>query len=170
MTEMRSEPVVIREMSAGDWPLVAAIYEEGIATKYATFETATPSWEEWDSRHLKTCRLVSVDAGRVVAWAALSSVSQRCIYSGVAEVSIYVSAGARGRGIGRRLVERLVLASEREGIWTLQAGIFPENSSSIKLHLRCGFRIVGTRERLGRMDERWWDVLLLERRSTTVGV
>ena len=167
---MHGEHVLIREMSAEDWPQVRAIYEEGIATRDATFEKTSPTRESWDAAHLQNCRLVSVDAGRVVGWAALSPVSDRCVYAGVAEVSIYVSSGERGRGIGRQLLERLVLASEREGLWTLQAGIFPENTASIRTHQRCGFRIVGKRERLGRMDDRWRDVLLLERRSTVVGI
>lgn len=160
----------IREMNDGDWPAVRRIYEEGIATGEATIEERAPSWETWDSGHLRRCRLVAIDDGQVVAWAALSPVSDRCAYDGVAEVSIYVSESGRGRGIGRRLLEQLVLDSERAGFWTLQAGIFPENQASVILHQRCGFRLVGRRERLGKLAGRWRDVLLLERRSPTVGI
>jgi L-amino acid N-acyltransferase YncA len=157
-------------MTPEDWPVVREIYEEGIATGDATFERAAPAWEDWDAGHMKACRLVALDAGRVVGWAALSFVSERCVYAGVAEVSVYVSAASRGQGIGRHLLESLVAASEREGLWTLQAGIFPENAGSIAIHRRCGFRIVGTREKLGRMNLHWRDVLLLERRSAVVGI
>jgi L-amino acid N-acyltransferase YncA len=157
-------------MTPEDWPVVREIYEEGIASGDATFERAAPAWEDWDAGHMKACRLVALDAGRVVGWAALSFVSERCVYAGVAEVSVYVSAASRGQGIGRHLLESLVAASEREGLWTLQAGIFPENAGSIAIHRRCGFRIVGTREKLGRMNLHWRDVLLLERRSAVVGI
>ena len=167
---MNDGKAVIREMAPDDWPVVRAIYEEGIATGDATFEDSAPAWASWDAGHLKTCRLVAVNAGTVVAWAALSPVSQRCVYGGVAEVSVYVCAPVRGRGIGRQLLEKLVIESERAGIWMLQAGIFPENRPSVAIHLRCGFRIVGTRERLGQMNRRWRDVLLLERRSAVVGI
>ncbi len=166
---MNDGNVSIREMTPEDWPLVQAIYEEGIATGDATFEEISPEWTKWDAGHLKTCRLVAVATGTVVGWAALSPVSQRCVYAGVAEVSVYVSSSARNQGIGRRLLEMLVVSSEREGLWTLQAGIFPENAPSIAVHRQCGFRIVGTRERIGRTNSRWRDVLLLERRSTVVG-
>jgi len=149
---------------------VRSIYEEGIATGHATFETMAPAWEVWDAGHLKSCRLVAVDQGRTVGWAALSPVSGRCVYAGVAEVSVYVAAAERGRGIGQRLLAELVDASEREGLWTLQAGIFPENQASLVIHERCGFRVVGRRQKLGRLGARWRDVLLLERRSTTVGI
>ena len=169
--------MTIRAMTPADWPAVRAIYEEGIATGNATFQSAAPAWEAWDAGHRGECRLVAVDAGHVAVdaghvagWAALSGVSSRCVYAGVAEVSVYIAASARGRGIGRRLLEELVLESEREGFWTLQAGIFPENEASVALHRRCGFRVVGLRERLGQMNGRWRDVLLLERRSAAVGV
>jgi len=160
---------LIRAMEANDWPHVRAIYEEGIRTGHATFQTEAPPWESWDAGHLKSARVVSVTEGEVDGWAALSPVSDRCAYSGVAEVSVYVAAARRGRGAGRELLEALVRASEANGIWTLQAGIFPENAASIRLHEHCGFRVVGRRERLGRLAGVWRDVMLLERRSAVRG-
>jgi L-amino acid N-acyltransferase YncA/predicted DNA-binding transcriptional regulator YafY len=160
----------VRAMTAGDAPAVLAIYAEGIATGHATFESQAPAWEAWDAAHLRECRLVAVDAGGVVGWAALSPISDRCAYEGVAEVSVYVAAAARGRGIGGLLLRELVLDSERAGFWTLQAGIFPENEPSLALHRRSGFRLVGRREKLGQMSGRWRDVLLVERRSPSVGI
>jgi L-amino acid N-acyltransferase YncA len=158
----------LRDLRPGDWPEVASIFEAGIRTGNATFETESPSWEEWDASHLPSHRLVAVESGRVVGWAALSPVSERCCYSGVAENSIYIAPEAQGRGIGRRLLERLVADAERAGIWTIQTGIFPENVASVQLHMRCGFRIVGVRERLGKLHGVWRDVLFLERRSEEV--
>jgi phosphinothricin acetyltransferase len=161
---------VIDDMTAGDWEAVRAIYLEGIATGVATFETDAPLWEKWDAGHLRQPRLVARNAaGALLGWAALSRVSDRCVYGGVAEVSVYVGEGGRGRGMGRALLAALVEASERSGIWTLQAGVFPENEASIKLHLRCGFREVGRRERIGELHGVWRDTLLLERRSANVG-
>lgn len=162
--------VEIDVMTAQDWPAVSAIYGEGIATGNATFEKSVPDWERWNSNHLAPCRLVARSGGEVLGWAALTPVSGRCVYAGVAEISVYVAERARGRQIGTQLLRALVEASEREGLWTLQAGIFPENVASVELHKRCGFAIVGTREKLGKMDGRWRDVVLLERRSKTVGV
>jgi L-amino acid N-acyltransferase YncA len=159
----------IRDLRADDWPAVRAVYEEGLATGQATFETAAPSWEAWDRSHLPRGRWVGVESGDVLGWAALSSVSDRCAYGGVAEVSVYVAARARGRGVGRALLEHLVQESEALGLWTLQAGIFPENVASVRLHERAGFRPVGLRERLGRLNGVWRDVLLLERRSARTG-
>ena len=161
----------IDTMRDDDWEQVRAIYLEGIATGQATFETDAPSWERWNEKHLRECRLVArrSDVG-VAGWAALSPVSDRCVYAGVAEVSVYVADAGRGRGMGRALLEALIEASEKCGIWTLQAGVFPENTASTRLHLRCGFREVGRRERLGRMNGAWRDVMLLERRSKSVGV
>lgn len=156
--------VLIRSLAAEDWSSVRQIYEEGIATGHATFERSAPSWEEWDRGHLPEHRFVATIDDAVVGWAVLSPVSERCVYTGVAEVSVYVAAAARGRGVGVGLLKRLVDSSEAGGIWTLQAGIFPENTGSLTLHRRCGFRIVGTRERLGRLNSVWRDVLLLERR------
>ena len=150
------------------WVAVREIYGEGIATGNATFETELPDWEKWDGGHRKECRLVAVD-NTVLGWAALSSVSARHIYRGVAEVSVYVAAAARGRGVGKALLEALVEQSESHGIWTLQAGVFPENSASIALHKSCGFREVGVRQRIGALNGVWRDVQLLERRSPNVG-
>lgn len=157
-------------MTAGSWSEVARIYEAGIATKNATFETKVPAWYSWDKAHRKDCRMVAKIKDKTVGWAALSDVSDRCVYSGVAEVSIYVDSEFRGMGIGDRLMDALIKESELNGIWTLQAGIFPENTGSIRLHLNNGFATVGTRKRLGRLGNEWRDVLLLERRSNIVGV
>jgi L-amino acid N-acyltransferase YncA len=159
----------IVEMTADDWPQVRAIYLEGIATGNATFETSAPEWEAWDAGHLASCRLVARGDGKVIGWAALSRVSGRCVYAGVAEVSVYVSERERGRGAGKALLGALIASSEENGIWTLQAGIFPENAASVTMHQRAGFRIVGRRERLGAMNGVWRDVLLLERRSKVTG-
>jgi len=155
----------IVSMTEQDWEAVRKIYLQGIATHNATFETSTPTWPEWDERHLSVCRLVARSAAKVLGWAALSRVSSRLVYQGVAEVSIYVAEEARGQGTGSKLLRTLVEASEQKGIWTLQAGIFPENVASIRLHQRSGFRIVGIRERLGCMEGTWRDVVLMERRS-----
>ena len=140
------------------------IFEEGVATRRATFETEAPSWEDWDGAHLPL-RLVAEDGGEVVGWAALVPYSARECYRGVAESSVYVAERARARGVGRSLMERLVLDAEDAGFWTLQAGVFPENQESLALHRRVGFRVVGVRERIGRLDGKWKDVVLLERRS-----
>jgi L-amino acid N-acyltransferase YncA len=155
-------------MTAEDWPAVAEIYEQGIEDGDATFETAVPSWDEWDTSHLPEQRIVARSGSDVAGWAALAPVSDRCAYRGVAWDSVYVRRAARGRGIGRLLLGRLVAEADAAGIWTLQAGIFPENAASIRLHQRCAFRIVGVRERLGRQDGTWRDVVLLERRSPVV--
>ena len=163
--------VAIAPMTPADWSDVRRIYAEGIATGHATFETDPPPWESWDAAHRKDCRFVARDADGtpVVGWAALSRVSDRCAYGGVAEVSVYVADAARGRGVGRALLAELVKASEEAGLWTLQAGIFPENAASLAIHHGCGFRTVGIRERLGKMRGTWRDVALLERRSPRVG-
>jgi len=163
------EGIVIEPMAPGDWDTVRAIYQEGIATGHATFEHAVPDWGRWDAGHLPICRLVARANSKVLGWAALSPVSSRPVYAGVAEVSVYVAEQARGRGIGFQLLSALVEASEEQGIWTLQAGIFPENKASIELHKRCGFRIVGTREKIGRMNGRWRDTVMMERRSSAIG-
>ena len=151
-----------------DWPAVRAIYEAGIATGNATFETAAPDWPAWDAAHLADHRLVARDGGRVLGWAALAPVSDRCCYAGVAEDSVYVTPDAQGQGVGRQLLAAVVASAERAGIWTVQTGIFPENQASVRLHQACGFRVVGVRERLGQLHGRWRDVLLLERRSPTI--
>jgi phosphinothricin acetyltransferase len=164
------------------WPAVREIYREGIATGDATFETELPDWEKWDAGHRKDCRLVAfapfeedselvvpLEKLTVLGWAALSPVSARRVYAGVAEVSVYVAVAARGRGAGKTLLQALVQESEVNGIWTLQAGIFPENIASIAIHESCGFQKVGVRRRLGRLRDTWRDVLLLERRSAVVG-
>jgi L-amino acid N-acyltransferase YncA len=144
------------------------IYAAGVATRNATFETDVPSWEEWDARHLARPRLVAVEAGAVVGWAALSPVSARPCYAGVAEDSVYVALGRQGRGVGRALLEKLVARSETEGLWTLQTSIFPENRASVALHQTCGFRVVGTRERIAKRDGVWRDTVFLERRSEVI--
>jgi L-amino acid N-acyltransferase YncA len=156
----------IRALDESDWPQVSAAYVDGIRTGHATFETQPPTREAFEAAHSLT--LVCELEGRVAGWAALSPVSSRCCYRGVAENSVYVAAWARGRGVGRALMDELVARSEADGVWTLEAGVFPENTASIALHLACGFRIVGVRERLGELDGVWRDVLLLERRSETV--
>jgi phosphinothricin acetyltransferase len=163
------ETLVIDAMTPADWPAVRAIHEDGIRTGHSTFDTSSPSWETWNEGHLNHCRLVARLGDRVVGWAALSPVSDTCAYSGVAEVSIYLSEGARGHGIGSKLLGALIIDSEREDIWTLQAGIFPDNRSSIALFESKGFRIVGRRERLGELNGVWRDVMLLERRSRVAG-
>jgi L-amino acid N-acyltransferase YncA len=159
----------IEPMTEKDWTDVRRIYAEGIATGNATFEKTLPDWESWNDGHLQVCRFIARSKGEVLGWAALSPVSGRCVYAGVAEVSVYVAQHARGRKVGSTLLSALIEGSEREGLWTLQAGIFPENIASLELHQRHGFRIVGTREKIGSMDGRWRDTLLMERRSTVVG-
>ena len=160
----------IDSLGADDWPQVRAIYLEGIATGNATFEQEAPSWEAWDTGHFAECRLVARSGEGVLGWAALSPVSGRCVYAGVAEVSLYVGQAARGQGIGTALLGRLIPESERQGIWMLQAGVFPENAASLALHRRHGFREVGRRERIGQRNGIWRDVTLMERRSAVVGV
>jgi L-amino acid N-acyltransferase YncA len=158
----------LQALRPDDWPAVRAIYEAGIATGNATFETAPPDWPAWDAAHLDDHRLVALLDGRVVGWGALSPVSDRCAYAGVAEDSLYIAPDAHGRGVGRALLAAVVASAERGGIWTVQTGIFPENQASVRLHQACGFRVVGVRERLGRLHGRWRDVLLLERRSPMI--
>jgi phosphinothricin acetyltransferase len=164
-----AEPsTVIRELRPDDWPAVRAIYEEGIRGGDATFETETPSWERWDAAH-PDLRLVAERDGAVLGWAALSPSSARYCYRGVGEVSVYVAEQARGAGLGRVLLDELVRRSEQDGYWTLNAGVFPENEASIRLHKACGFREIGFRERIGELHGVWRDVVSLERRSTVVG-
>ena len=160
---------MIEPLTAESWSAVRSIYLEGIETGNATFEKSAPDWEQWSKSHLPACRFVAIAERQVVGWTALSAVSNRCVYAGVAEVSVYVARHAWGRGVGKALLKELVSASEAQNIWTLQAGISPENAASVQLHKGVGFRIVGVRERLGYMDGRWRDVVLMERRSAVVG-
>ena len=165
-----AEPALqIRTLAVGDWEFVRSIYLAGIATGQATFETEAPTWETWNNAHLPAPRLVALSSATIVGWAALSPVSTRAVYAGVAEVSVYIAREWQGQGIGRALLQTLVDESEKSGIWTLQASVFPENVASVSLHKSCGFRKVGTRERIGKMKGVWRDNLLLERRSQLVG-
>ena len=158
--------VIIDQLRASDWEQVRAIYLEGIRSGHSTFETDAPSWERWDEGHLQFARFVMRDGETALGWAALSPVSKRQVYRGVAEVTVYVSENARGQGIGRALLEALIDESLKNGIWTLQASIFPENAASVQLHLRCGFREVGRRERIAMLNGVWRDTLLFERRMS----
>jgi phosphinothricin acetyltransferase len=159
---------MIEPMQVADQDVVLAIYQQGIETGMATFETAVPTWETWDAGHLSNNRFVARRAEQLIGWAALSPVSSRCVYEGVAEVSVYIAAAARGQGIGKSLLQKLVAASEQDGIWTLQASLFPENGASLALHQSCGFRVVGRRERIARLRGVWRDTLFLERRSPII--
>ncbi|MEJ2217154.1 MAG: GNAT family N-acetyltransferase [Gemmatimonadota bacterium] len=161
--------VIMRPMLHQDWPRVRRIYQQGIETGFATFETGAPEWKDWDRAHLRHCRLVAELKDMVIGWAALSAVSGRCVYGGVAELSIYVDPDIHGQGIGSRLMRRLIKESESAGIWTLEAGVFPDNVRSLELARRAGFRVVGVRRRIGKLNGRWRDVVLLERRSERVG-
>ena len=161
---------IIDTLNPADWDQVRSIYLEGIRTEQATFETEAPDWERWNASHLPECRLVARACEAIAGWAALSPVSTRRVYRGVAESSVYVAESFRGLGYGRALLEALIACSEQHGIWTLQAGILAENVSSLALHRKCGFREVGRRERIGRLNDVWRDVILLERRSKVVGV
>ena len=158
----------IRQMRSSDWSAVAEIYKEGIATGMATFETEIPSWKQWDENHLDSCRWVATNQGKILGWAALSGVSSRCVYGGVAEVSVYVAAMARGNKVGEHLLKKLITDSEKQGYWTLQSGIFPENLASIKLHEKLGFRKIGYREKIGQLAGVWLDNILMEKRSKTI--
>lgn len=158
----------IRKLLPLDWEEVKSIYEKGIATGNATFQTSAPSWEEWDSSHLASCRIVAEKNEQVIGWAALTPVSSRCVYAGVAEVSVYVNPDQSGKGIGLALLAELIRMSEVEGIWTLQAGIFPENIGSLRIHEKAGFRVLGIREKIGKQHGVWRDTVLLERRSKVI--
>lgn len=161
----------IEEMSSGDWKGVAKAYMDGINTSIATFQADIPTWEEWDNSHIKVCRLVARLEDKILGFAALSPTSSRCVYKGVAEVSIYIGNEYRGKGVGTALLTKLVEMSEKEGFWTLQSGIIRENIASIELHKKCGFRELGVRERVGKMSNGvWHDVVLMERRSKVVGI
>jgi len=161
--------VEVEALTARDWTAVERIFDEGIRSGDATFETSTPEWEKWDAGHLATCRLVARAGDDILGWAALSPVSDRRCYSGVSEVSLYIAGQARSRGVGTRLLSALIEASERAGIWSLQSSTFPENTASLALQQRHGFRVIGRRERIACRDGRWRDVVLLERRSTVAG-
>ena len=157
-------------MRASDWEKVSSIYLEGISSGHSTFETTIPTWEQWDAAHLQIARLVMRDGDVVLGWSALSPTSKRHVYRGVAESTVYVAESHRGKGIGRALLDTLISESEKNGIWTIQASIFPENTASLELHLRCGFREIGRRERIAQLNGVWRDTILLERRSRTVGI
>lgn len=160
----------IEEMKSSDWAQVADIYLSGIKTEKATFQGEVPTWEDWNSNHSGSCRLVARLNDEIFGWTALSPISSRCVYAGVAEVSIYIDESHRGQGVGTALLEALVSLSEENGYWTLQSGIIKENTVSIQLHKKCGFRELGVRERLGKMGNgTWHDVVLMERRSKSVG-
>ena len=159
---------MIRDLEPLDWPEVARIFEDGIRSGNATFELEAPAWEAWDAAHSRI-RVVAELDGRVVGWAALAPKSERHCYRGVVESSVYVEEGVQGRGVGRALMDEVIARSEAAGVWTLEAGIFPENRASLRLHLGCGFRLVGVRERLGEANGEFRDVLLLERRSEVIG-
>ena len=158
----------IRKLSAKHWDQVKIIYQKGIDTGNATFQTSAPSWEDWDNSHLASCRITMQEDGKVIGWAALTPVSSRCVYAGVAEVSVYVDPSHSGKGIGLTLLNELIRQSEAEGIWTLQAGIFPENTGSLRIHEKAGFKILGTREKIGKQNGIWRDTALLERRSSVI--
>jgi L-amino acid N-acyltransferase YncA len=162
--------ITIREMQPADGEAVLRIYQEGIETGQATFQSQAPTWEEWNKSHLEDLRFVALYQELISGWVALSPVSSRCVYAGVAEVSVYVGNQFRGKQIGSSLLQTIVAKSEGKGYWTLQAGIFPENTASIALHKKCGFRVVGERERVGKMNGVWRSTVLLERRSLNVGV
>ena len=158
-------------MLPSHWEHVKQIYAEGIATGNATFQTAVPFWDEWNEAHVNNSRLIAIENEMVLGWAALTPVSGRCVYAGVGEVSVYVSEKARGKGVGKKLLNALISESEKNNFWTLQAGIFPENIASVKIHEECGFRIIGSRERIGQSNNgSWRDTLLFERRSKVVGI
>jgi len=162
--------IQIRSMVPADWSKVADIYKQGIETGNATFQQFIPSWEEWNSAHVLNCRIVAEVDNEIAGWAALSSVSARAVYSGVAEVSVYVADKHRGQHIGTTLLESIIAESERHGFWTLQSGIFPENTASIAIHIKSGFREIGVREKVANMNNVWRNTVLFERRSTVTGI
>ena len=165
-----NEKLSFRKLKRTDWEQVSKIYKEGLDTGNATFETNVPNWNDWNNGHISDCRIIVEIENKIVGWSALSPVSSRCVYGGVAEVSVYVSTKFSGQKIGTKLLERLIAESENYGIWTLQAGIFAENKGSIIIHERLGFRKIGYREKIGKMNGSWRDTTLLERRSDKIGV
>ena len=160
----------IKKITVEDYQQVAKIYLEGIVTGNATFQTDAPDWEGWDKSYLPDCRIAAFEGNVMAGWAALTPVSSRCVYAGVAEVSVYVAVNFRGKGVGKLLLAKLAEESEAIGLWTLQSGIFPENAGSIKIHEQCGFRVIGYREKIGKKDGIWRDNMIMERRSKKVGV
>jgi L-amino acid N-acyltransferase YncA len=162
--------ITLKHIEPQDWIAIARIYKFGIDTGIATFETQIPSWNEWDLSHMPSCRIAAWSHNHIVGWAALSPVSDRCVYGGVAEISVYVDPNHSKKGIGSKLLRRVILESEKEGIWTLQAGVFCENEASIRLHKKQGFREIGYREKIGKKNNTWHDNVLLERRSKTIGI
>ncbi len=160
----------IEQLLPSHWPEVCRIYEEGIASGNATFQTKAPEWDQWDNAHVPNIRLVAIENEKIIGWAAISPVSSRPVYSGVGEVSVYVDPTYQGKGAGKLLLKQLIEQSEQNGFWTLQAGIFPENIASLKIHQNLGFRILGTREKIGKMGNTWRNTILLERRSTVAGI
>ena len=162
--------ITISTMLPQHWEAVKTIYEQGIATGNATFQTTAPSYQSWDDAHIKTCRLVATLNNEIVGWAALTAVSSRCVYEGVAEVSVYIATNARGKNIGSTLLQELITKSEQHNFWTLQSGIFPENKASIAIHEKNGFRHIGYREKISKMDNLWRDNVIMERRSTIIGI
>ena len=169
LSKMKEE-LIFRELKDTDWEEVSKIYQDGLDTGNATFETNVPNWNDWNNGHLKVCRIIAEINSKIVGWSALSPVSSRCVYGGVAEVSVYVSKRFMGQKIGTNLLEKLIIESEKHGIWTLQSGIFPENKGSIIIHEKLGFRKIGYREKIGKMNGTWRNTTLLERRSDKVGV
>ena len=161
---------IVRNMEQADWEQVALIYLEGINTGKSTFQGEVPPWEIWDAGHIKTCRLLACEGSEVLGWAALTPFSSRAVYSGVADLSIYIGEKHRGQGVGRLLLAAIIEESEKLGFWTLQSKIIGENTASIELHKKCGFRVIGYKEKLGRMPNGiWHDIVLMERRSNTMG-
>lgn len=164
------DELVFRPMAKTDWQAVSEIYLQGIKTGNATFQQEVPEWKQWDYEHLKECRFVALIKNEIAGWVALTPVSERCAFAGVAELSLYIAEKFRGMHLGQKLLKKLIEESEKENIWTLQAGIFPENHVSIKVHEKSGFRIVGYRERIGKMNGSWRDIVLMERRSNNIGM
>ena len=162
--------MTIDKLTEKHWPEVKAIYQTGIATSNATFATSAPEWAEWDAAHVKSCRLVAAENDVVIGWAALTAITDQCTFAGVAEVSVYVAENARGKGIGKQLLYALIEESEAHNFWTLEARILAENAVSVKIHEETGFRIIGVRERIAKLNGIWRDTILLERRSVKAGV